>query len=91
VLAQEPERRGGELAAGRAKADRPQSDVAQRAHATREQIRLLGGIEPAPLLVAPAVVGHLMAGGGDRRQRLRIELRVEPLDEERRLQARLLE
>ena len=85
------ERRGVELAARRPEAHRSQPESVERAHPALEQLRLVAGVEPAPRLVAPAVVGHLVARGGDRRERVRIELRVEALDEERRAQTGLLE
>src|SRR5919108_707139 len=90
-LAEEPERGGRELASRRAEPDRPQLQRLQRADAAREHVRLLPGLEPGPLLVAPAVIADLVPRSGDRRQRLRIQLGVEPLDEERRAQPRLLE
>ena len=70
----------GQVAAGRAEP----GGRAERGVGAREQLALAPGVELRPLLVAPAVAGDLVAGGGEPGQRVGIELAVEPLDEEGR-------
>ena len=63
---------GGRKPAG-ARPTRP-----HRLEAATEVLALLTGIEQAPILVTPGVVGDLVPGVGDSLQRFRIDLGVEP-------------
>ena len=89
VLAQQPQGRLRQLAAGRPEARRAAAPSASRADTPRSSERALGGrVEVGPALVLPAVERDLVPGGVDLAQRVRVELGVEPLDEERRPQIR---
>ena len=90
-LAQQRRRRRGQLAARRPEAARRQPERAHPLDAARERGALGLRVQPRPVLVAPAVAGHLVPARVEVHQRLRVELGVEPLDEERRPQARLVE
>ena len=56
-----------------------------------EQLALARRLQPTPGLVAPAVERDLVAGRVELAQRVRIQLGVESLDEERRLELDLVE
>ncbi len=90
-LAQQPRRRRGQLPARRAEAARLEAQRPHPVDAPPQPVALRRGIERRPALVAPAVAGDLVPALPELAKGVRVELRVEPLDEERRAQAGVVE
>jgi hypothetical protein len=90
-VAQQLERRGREVPAGRPEAGELDPEIPHATHAALEQLPLGAAVQPGPRLVAPAVVGDLVAGRVELAQRVRVQLGVQALDEERGVQPELVE
>ena len=90
-LQQQRRRARVELAPRRAEAARLERQRRERLNAPREDVPFLLGRQRCPLLVPPAVEPEPVPARGDLRDRVRIQLGVDRLDEERRGQPMRLE